>query len=77
MNKTATVEQPEQHLYSKSDAARRLGSIAVSTIEKHIRAGNIRRTKIGRRILISHQELTRIAEEGLPGLSQETARALN
>lgn len=68
MSKTATVEQPEQHIYSKSDAARRLGGVSLATIDKHLAKGNIRATKLGRRVFISHGELNRIAKEGLPSL---------
>ena len=68
MSKTTTVDQPEQHLYSKPDAARRLGNISIATIDKHISRGNIIVTKIGRRAFLSHQELNRISKEGLPGL---------
>jgi len=68
MVKTAAVEQAEQHLYSKSDAARRLGNISVATIDKHLSRGTISGTKIGRRVFLSHAELNRIAKEGLPGL---------
>ncbi|PYU16929.1 MAG: hypothetical protein DMG37_01145 [Acidobacteria bacterium] len=71
MNKTATVEQPEQHIYSKSDAARRLGGVSLATIDKHISRGSIKSTKIGRRVFIGHAELNRIAREGLPSLGNE------
>jgi hypothetical protein len=62
----------EQHLYSKSDAARRLGSVSISLLDKHLRNGSLRGTRIGRRIFISHQELNRVAKEGLPGLGAAT-----
>ncbi len=68
MSKTTTVEQPEQHLYSKEDATRRLGGISLATINKHIRRGNLKMTKIGTRAFISHTELNRISKEGLPSL---------
>lgn len=68
MTKATTVEQPEQHLYSKQDAARRLGGVSIATIDKHISKGAIKTTKIGRRTFLSHAELNRISKEGLPSL---------
>ena len=68
MNKTTTVEQAEQHIYSKSDAARRLGGVSLALLDKHLSRGNIKATKLGRRVFISHGELNRIAREGLPSL---------
>ncbi len=67
-SKTTTVEQPEQHLYSKPDAARRLGGVSIALIDKHIARGTVKATKIGRRTFLSHAELNRISKEGLPGL---------
>lgn len=70
-SKNTTVEQPEQHLYSKPDAARRLGNISIATIDKHIARGSVQVTKIGRRTFLSHGELNRISREGLPSLGNE------
>jgi len=68
MGKTTTEQSGEQHLYSKEEAAKRLGNISMATIDKHIRRGNLRVTKIGRRPFLSHTELNRISREGLPSL---------
>jgi hypothetical protein len=69
MSNETTVEQSERHLYSKPDAARRLGNISIATIDKHISRGTLKVTKIGRRAFLSHAELNRIAREGLPSLA--------
>jgi len=69
MGKTTTEQSGEQHLYSKEEASRRLGNISLATIDKHIRRGNLKVTRIGRRPFLSHTELNRISREGLPSLS--------
>ena len=62
-------QRKDQDLYSLQDSAKRLGNISVYTIHKHAaKAGNIKVTRIGRRVFLSADELERISREGLPSL---------
>ncbi len=60
-------------LFSVDQAAAAL-SVSSWTIRKHLSKGTIKATRLGRRCLISAQEVTRIASEGLPSLSAGEAR---
>ncbi len=67
------AERPTQMLYSVRDAARELGGISVWTLRKHISQGTVRPTRLGRRVFLSAEELTRIQREGLPFLKASAA----
>ena len=56
-------------LYSVERAAQAL-SLSPWTIRAHIKLKTIRGTHCGRRTLISRTEIERIAQEGLPSLTQ-------
>lgn len=57
-----------QRLYSIEDAARALGGISAWTIRKHLDRGTVQATRIGRRVFLSSEEVSRIEKEGLPPL---------
>jgi excisionase family DNA binding protein len=50
-------------LYSIEQAAEKLGGISTWTIHSWLSQGRLRRTKIGRRTMISESELERFVEE--------------
>jgi hypothetical protein len=55
-------------LHSLEDVSPLLGGTSVWTLRKHIAVGNIRVTKLGRRIFIDETEVSRIQRDGLPSL---------
>ena len=55
-------------LHSLEDVSPLLGGTSVWTLRKHIAVGNIRVTKLGRRIFIDQVEVSRIQRDGLPSL---------
>jgi hypothetical protein len=55
-------------LHSLEDVSPLLGGTSVWTLRKHIAVGNIRVTKLGRRIFVDDAEVSRIQREGLPSL---------
>ena len=60
--------QQESQLYSLADASRQLGDLSIWTLRKHVFRGNVRPTRLGRRIFLSSEEIARIRREGLPSL---------
>ena len=58
-------------LYALPEAAKALGGISVWTLRKHVTQGRVRVTRIGRRVFIDADELTRIRREGLPSIRAE------
>jgi hypothetical protein len=60
-----------QRLYSIEDAARALGGISAWTLRKHLDRGTVTATRIGRRVFLSSEEISRVEREGLPPLRQE------
>jgi hypothetical protein len=68
-----SIEDPTQNLAAPrllaiDDAARLCGSISSRTLRRHIAAGAIRVTRIGRRVFLRSEEIERIRREGLPSL---------
>ena len=63
------TDQVKPKLYSLNDSGHVLGDTSPWTLRAHIRAGNIRVTRLGNRIFISATELDRVAREGLPSLA--------
>ena len=61
-------EQQTSGLFDVPEAARRL-RISQWTLRKHIARGNLKPTRIGRRVLLADVEVARIAREGLPRLT--------
>jgi len=57
-------------LFSVEDAAKVLGGISPWTLRKHIQYGNLKVTRIGRRVFLDAEELERIQRDGLPSLGQ-------
>ena len=62
------TDQVKPKLYSLNDSGHVLGDTSPWTLRAHIRAGNIRVTRLGNRVFISAEELDRVAREGLPSL---------
>jgi len=61
-------EPTSTKLHSLTDASPELGGTSVWTLRKHIAQGNIRVTKLGRRVFLTSEEIARIKLEGLPSL---------
>ena len=68
-------DQFRSGLFSLLDAASELGGISPWTLRKHIGQGTIRVTRLGKRIFLSSQEISRIQREGLPSLKSKSGRA--
>jgi hypothetical protein len=66
MNET----NPKARLFSVDEAGRVLGGISPWTLRKHIAVGNVKVTRIGRRVFLDAEELERIRRDGLPSLGQ-------
>jgi hypothetical protein len=66
----------EQQLFSVEDAARVLGGISPWTLRKHIAIGNVKVTRIGRRVFLDTEEVERIRREGLPSLARSRAEQI-
>jgi len=60
--------QQEVRLYSLADACRQLGDLSIWTLRKHVFRGNVKPTRLGRRIFLSSEEIERIQRQGLPSL---------
>ena len=52
-----------EKLYGVSEAAKVLGGVSPTTVESWLSAGRLRRTKVGRRTMISESELNRFISE--------------
>jgi hypothetical protein len=53
----------DQLLFSRRDAARILGGISDRTVDNHTRAGHLKPTIIGGRVLYHRDELNRFAKQ--------------
>jgi len=62
--------QNDSQLFGLAEASRRLGNLSIWTLRKHLLQGNIKPTRLGRKVFISSEEITRIQREGLPSLKQ-------
>ena len=49
-------------------AAAALGGISIWTLRKHIACFNVRVTRLGRRVFLDEEEMSRIMRDGLPSL---------
>jgi hypothetical protein len=65
---------PEALLFSVDDAARVLGGTSPWTLRKHIAIGNVKVTRIGRRVFLDADEVDRIRRDGLPSLAISSSR---
>ena len=63
-----TPNPTEPRLLAIDVAARLCGSISSRTLRRHIAAGAIRVTRIGRRVFLRSEEIERIRRDGLPSL---------
>ncbi len=63
-------------LLSLDKAADALGGISIWTLRKHIAVGNVKVTRIGRRVLLTAEEVERIRREGLPSLARSRAEQI-
>jgi hypothetical protein len=59
--------QDDSRLYSQ------LGGLSIWSLRKHLLRGNVRPTRLGRRVFLSTAEISRIQREGLPSLSSTKA----
>ena len=66
----------EAQLFSVEEAGRILGRISPWTLRKHIAVGNVKVTRIGRRVLLTAEEIERIGHEGLPSLARGHAEEI-
>lgn len=66
-------DSPSTKLYSLAEAARLLGGISVWTLRKHMSQATIQATKLGRRVFLSGEEISRIQRDGLPSLKASAA----
>jgi hypothetical protein len=57
-------------LLSMDKAAEELGGISIWTLRKHVAAGSVKVTRIGRRVLLTAEEVERIRRDGLPSLGR-------
>ncbi len=64
---TMDTELQAPNLFNVPEAARRLG-ISAWTLRKHIARKSVAVTRIGRRVLVSDEEVRRIKLNGLPSL---------
>ena len=58
----------EAQLFSVEEAGRLLGGISPWTLRKHVARGNVKVTRIGRRVFLDAEEVERIRRDGLPSL---------
>jgi hypothetical protein len=66
--------EPMAVLLSLVKAADALGGISIWTLRKHIAVGNVKVTRIGRRVLLTAEEVERIRRDGLPSLAISSSR---
>ena len=66
----------EARLFSIDEAGRLLGGISSWTLRKHITVGNVKVTRIGRRVLLDAEEVERIRREGLPSLARSRVKEI-
>lgn len=55
-----------QRLYSIEQASRYLGGVSPHTLRKRVQTGDVTVTRLGKRTMLSQEELDRISREGLP-----------
>jgi hypothetical protein len=66
----------EPRLLGVDEAASVLGGISPWTLRKHIEFGNVKVTRIGRRVFLDAEEVERIRRVGLPSLARSRAKQI-
>ena len=66
--------QEAKLLWNVTEAGNALG-FSPWTVRAHLKRGAIKSVRVGRRVLIPLKEIERLAEEGLPSLSQAVAQS--
>jgi hypothetical protein len=66
-----SLDKSKAQLFSVEEAGRLLGGISPWTLRKHISRGNVRVTRLGRRVFLDEEEMSRIVREGLPSLGND------
>lgn len=61
-------DQPSLRLHSLEEATRELGGVSIWTLRKHISQGTLKPIRLGRRIFLNTEQISRIQREGLPSL---------
>ena len=67
-NISVSLDKSKSQLFSVEEAGRLLGGISPWTLRKHISRGSVRVTRLGRRVFLGDEEVSRIMREGLPSL---------
>ena len=75
-NTAVNETDSKPQLFSIDEAGRVLGGISPWTLRKHIAFGNVKVTRIGRRVFLAVEEIERIRQEGLPSLARGRAEQL-
>jgi len=63
-----------QRLYNVEQAGEYLGGVSPHTVRKKIQSGEVKVVRLGRRTMVSQEELDRISRHGWSPLRQSTAR---
>jgi hypothetical protein len=66
------MNHEDHQLYPLAKSTGLLGDLSIWTLRKHISRGNVKATRLGRRVFLSSAEIARIQHEGLPSLSDAT-----
>jgi excisionase family DNA binding protein len=56
------VTEPEPFLVSKQEAAKRLGGVHLHTIDRLLKRGKLKGTKVGSRMMVDFDSLKRYAK---------------
>lgn len=59
-----------QALFSLAEATKLLGGISIWTLRKHLQRKHLQAVRIGRRVFLSAEALSKVQREGLPSLGQ-------
>jgi hypothetical protein len=62
------MQEQTKRLYSLQDVSGFLGGASVWTIRAHIKRGSIAAVRLGTRVYVSADEVSRVLREGLPSL---------
>jgi hypothetical protein len=62
------MQEQTNRLYSLQDVAGLLGGASIWTIRAHIKRGSIAAVRLGTRVYVSSDEISRVLRVGLPSL---------
>jgi hypothetical protein len=62
------MQEHTNRLYSLQDVAGLLGGTSIWTIRAHIKRGSIGAVRLGTRVYVTAEEVTRVLRDGLPSL---------